>query len=206
MPYGEVLAYIANEEQKMAVQNKSAVSKEDYLENERKAETRSEYFQGEVVCLAGATARHNIIVTNIVRELGTQLKSRPCKVYASDMRLQAAKATVYTYPDVIVACGQNQFDDLQKDTLLNPTVIFEVLSDSTERIDRGKKFESYRQIESLQEYVLVSQNTFRVEHYGRKGIIQWLFSEISGFETVLKLESIACELPLREIYDKVDEF
>lgn len=188
----------------MASQTKTVLSEEDYLARERRAETKSEYFGGEVVCLAGASADHNLIVTNLVRELSTRLKGRPCRVYSSDMRVKVPGAATYAYPDVVVVCGPNKFDDQQRDTLLNPVVVIEVLSESTEHIDRGTKFGSYRQMQSLHEYVLVSQNALLIEAYTRTDNNRWLLTEFRGIDSTLTLESIQCAIPLIEIYDKVE--
>jgi Uma2 family endonuclease len=177
------------------------VSPAEYLELERKAEFRSEYVDGTIVPMPGATEEHNLIEVNILGELRYQLKGRDCKVYGGNMKVRIPIS--YRYPDAIVVCGKPIFEDVKKDVLLNPTVIFEVLSESTESYDRGDKFAEYRQRESLQAYVLVSQLMPRIEIYRRQGN-DWLFSEISGLDKTLKLESIGCELKLSEVYEKVD--
>src|SRR5215211_8263317 len=153
----------------MSYQRKTLLSPEEYLAIERKSEIKHEYFAGEVFAMVGASKRHNLITANIIRLLGNQLADRPRNVYPSDMRVKVSATGKYTYPDVVVACDEEQFDDEEKDTLLNPVVIFEVLSESTEAYDRGKKFEQYQQIESLTEYVLVAQEPHRIEQYVRQG-------------------------------------
>jgi len=188
----------------MQTQAKKYLTPEEYLANERVAEYKSEYFAGEVFALAGASERHNIVALNIASELRSQLKGRPCRSYMSDMRVSVAQDDLYTYPDVVVVCGQPIFHDNSRDVLVNPTVVIEVLSESTEAYDRGGKFEHYRRIESLREYVLVAQDRHRVEHYLRLDDGHWLFSEIAGLEGTLALSSIECELPMTEIYHKVD--
>ena len=177
---------------------------EEYLALEREAEYRSEYFAGEVFAMSGASERHNLIVSNIVAALHTQFRKRPCKVYASDMRVKVSATGLYTYPDVVALCEEAQFDDDQKDTLLNPTVIIEVLSPSTEAYDRGEKFAHYRKLTSLAEYVLISQDKPHVEHYVRQPDNQWLLSEASRLQDTVRLPSISSTLVLAEIYEKVE--
>lgn len=177
---------------------------QDYLALERSAAYKSEYFAGDIFAMTGASESHNLIVTNTVRELGVQLKKRPCKLYANDMRVKVDATGLYTYPDLVAVCGKAQFDDSHLDTLLNPTLIIEVLSDSTEAYDRGRKFEHYRKLESLAEYVLIAQNRPQVESYRRQSEQHWLLTECTGLEGVLRLQAIDCELVLAEIYDKVE--
>src|SRR2546426_6586677 len=169
----------------MVTQTKVRYNPEEYLALERKAEHKSEYFAGEIFAMTGASERHNLIVTNLVRELSLQLKGRPCKTYSSDMRVKVGATGLFTYPDVIVVCGPTQFDDEQQDTVVNPSVIIEVLSKSTEGYDRGEKFAHYRKLESLTDYLLVSQTKPHVEHYVRQPDNQWLLSETEGLESAL---------------------
>ncbi len=183
----------------------SRYTPEEYLAIERRnAGQRSEYLAGEIFAMGGASERHNLIVTNIVRELSIQMKGRPCKVYSSDMRVKVAATGLYTYPDIVALCGEAKFDDDQKDTLLNPTLIIEVLSKSTEGYDRGEKFEHYRKLQSLAEYILVSQEKHHVDHYVRQPDNQWLLSESSNPQDTIQLPSINCSLAIAEIYDKVE--
>ena len=142
----------------MSYQRKSLLTPEEYLAIERKSETKGEFYSGEVFAMVGASKRHNLIAANVIRVLGNQLLDRPCNVYPSDMRVKVSATGKYTYPDVVVACEEELFDDEEKDTLLNPVLIIEVLSESTEAYDRGKKFEHYQYIESLTDYLLVTQN------------------------------------------------
>lgn len=188
----------------MNPQTQPHLTAEDYLTIERSAEFKSEYFDGEIFAMSGASEPHNIIVTNTVVELGNQLKKRPCKLYANDMRVKISPTGLYTYPDLVVICGKAQFDDTHFDTLLNPTLIIEVLSDSTEAYDRGRKFEHYRKLESLVEYVLIAQSHPHIESYRRQPNHEWLLAECAGLEGVIRLHSIDCELALAEIYDKVE--
>jgi Uma2 family endonuclease len=187
----------------MAVDPKPRLSPQDYLALERQAESRSEYVEGEVVAMSGASRRHNLIVLNLARELSLQLKSRPCEAYVADMRVKTADGVLYTYPDAVVVCGEPRFEDAEVDTLLSPTVILEVLSPTIEAYDRGTKFEHYRTFDSLREYVLVAQDKARIEHFARQGDGQWLLTPVSGLQGRLPLPSIQCDLALAEIYDKV---
>jgi Uma2 family endonuclease len=188
----------------MSALPKKLLSPEEYLTIERAAEYKSEYFAGEIFAMAGGSPSHNLIASNVIRELGTQLKRRPCKVYSSDQRVKVAATGLYTYPDVMVVCGKEQFDDEIKDTLLNPTLLVEVLSESTEAYNRGKKFEHYRRIPSFREYLLIAQDRCRVEQYVKQDDGRWLFSEVSDRQSVIKLPSLNCELAVAEIYDKVE--
>lgn len=176
---------------------------EEYLALERQAEQRSEYYAGEIFAMSGASRRHSLIAGNIFASLHGQLRGRPCEVHMNDMRVKVSPAGLYTYPDVVALCGQPQFDDNQRDTLLNPTVIIEVLSPSTEAYDRGNKATQYRQLPSLCEHLLVSQEQMHVEQYIRQADGQWLFSEVNGQEARLHLPSIQAVLLLAAIYDNV---
>ena len=188
----------------MSLQPKTRFTPEEYLALERKAECKSEYFNGEIFAMSGATPQHVLIVTNVVSELRGQLKSRPCTVYSTDLRLKVSATGLYTYPDVIVVCGEPQFNDDHKDTLLNPTLIVEVLSESTKDYDRGGKFEQYRMLESFIEYVLIAQDKHHVEYFVRQPDNRWLLSETNRLEDNLELTSIGCNLALTEVYDKVE--
>jgi Uma2 family endonuclease len=153
--------------------------------------------------MSGASKQHNLITANVLAELHAQLKKRPCTIYPSDMRLKVSATGLYTYPDVTIVCAEAQFDDNQQDTLLNPTVIVEVLSKSTEAYDRGEKFAHYRKLPSLAEYILIAQDKYYLEHYVRQPDNQWLLSEMDKLEDTLQLPSINCHLALADIYDKV---
>jgi Uma2 family endonuclease len=187
----------------MASQPKPRYSVEEYLEIERAAEFKSEYIDGYIVAMSGASEPHNLIVTNVVSELRGQLKARDCRVYSSDMRMDVREQGLFAYPDVVVVCGDPELSDSKLDNLRNPVVIIEVLSKSTESYDRGVKFMKYRRIESLQEYLLVSQDTPLVERYVRQPNDHWLMSEALGLEAVVHMSSIDCDLKLAEAYDKV---
>jgi len=178
---------------------------EQYLEIERAAERKSEYHAGQMFLMAGATEAHVLITTNLGIALGVRLRDSPCRTYTTDLRLKVSEAGLYTYPDVMVACGGAQFEDGRRDVLLNPTVIIEVLSPSTEAYDRGNKFEFYRKLDSLQEYVLVAQDRYYVEHFIRQADGEpWLRTEQSGLTAMLELPAIGCQVPLAEIYHKVE--
>jgi Uma2 family endonuclease len=187
----------------MSSQRKTHLSSEEYLALERKAETRSEYLDGDMVAMSGGSREHNLIVTNFIRELSAQLKGRPCEVFSNDMRVKVSPTGLYTYPDVVVVCGEPQFEDANVDTLMNPTVLVEVLSDSTESYDRGVKFGHYRKVESLIEYLLVAQHEYRIEQYVRQPEGPWVRSDVRGLTSTLNLPSIQCAIPMAEIYDRV---
>ena len=178
------------------------LTQEEYLAFEREADIKHEYCNGQLYAMSGASRAHNLISLNIAGELRAQLKGRPCEVYMSEMRVLVDAARSYRYPDVVVACDVPRFQDDVFDTLLNPTVIVEVLSQSTEARDWGEKFAEYAQLVSLRDYVLVSQKTVRVEHYFRQGT-RWVSRDCRDLAEVLQLESINCALPLRDIYEKV---
>ena len=188
----------------MASNPKTYITPEEYLELERKAEFKSEYFNGEIFAMGGASPRHVLIVTNLVIELGTQLRGKSCGVFSSDLRIKIPATGLFTYPDVVVLCDKPQYDDKQKDTVINPTVIAEVLSKSTKDYDRGEKFESYRSIESFTDYVLVAQDKFHVEHFARQEDGGWLLKETNKLEDSIKIASICCELRLTDMYANYD--
>jgi Uma2 family endonuclease len=187
----------------MSSANPSFLTPAEYLALERKAEMKSEYINGQMFAMAGAPRRHGIIEGNLFREVSSQLRDRNCEAFVNDMRVKVSPTGLYTYPDVVAVCGDAEFEDEIQDTLLNPTVIAEVLSPSTEAYDRGEKFAQYRSLDSLREYVLVSQNKVRIEHFRRDGH-QWILSEINMPDAMLHLASIDCHIPLVAIYEKVD--
>ena len=181
---------------------KTLYTPEEYLIKERESEFKSEYRDGDIIAMPGASRQHNLISGNIFGELYIQLLDNSCEVYTNDMRVKVSDTDLYTYPDVVVVCDEPHFEDNNFDTLLNPTVIVEVLSPSTESYDRNEKFTSYQTLESLQEYVLVSQNNRSVEQYIRKGE-EWSLTLFRSVEDVMQLASIECKLALRAIYAKV---
>lgn len=187
----------------MSAEPHRRVSIEDYLAAERRAETKSEYLDGEVFAMTGASRSHNLIVWNLSAVLHGQLKARGCEAYVGDMRVLIPSAGLYTYPDITVACGEPRFEDGELDTLLNPTLLIEVLSPSTEGYDRGKKSAHYRTLDSLREYVLIAQDEARVELFARQDDGHWLLSEAAGLDGTILLASIGCELRLADVYDRV---
>ncbi len=187
----------------MASLAKPRFTPQEYLAMERAADYKSEYVSGEIFAMAGTSFKHAIIVANLIRELGGQLRGAPCRAVANDLRVSVQATRAYTYPDVVVVCGPPQFGDEHLDTLLNPTVLIEVLSDSTEAFDRGGKFAHYRRLESLQEYVLITQTLMRVEHFVRDGE-RWVLSELSQPEDMLRLASLQAAVRLSDIYEDVE--
>ncbi len=178
------------------------LSPEEYLIVEREAEYKSEYVDGEMYAMAGGSERHNLIAANIIIAVGTQLRNSPCRIYPSDLKVRVPNSRKFFYPDVSVVCGETQFADDTKDVILNPILIVEVLSDSTAAFDRGKKFQAYQQIESLQEYLLVAQDEHVVEHFIRQEETHWLYTKVSGLDAAIVLPTIKCHLALRDVYDK----
>lgn len=187
----------------MTAQPKSYITPEEYLALERDSDTRHEYYAGSIVAMAGGTARHNRIAGSTYVSLYNQLRGRNCNIYPSDMRVKAIVTNIYSYPDVAVTCGDEEFEDSREDSLLNPVVIIEVLSPSTEKVDRGKKFQSYRTIPSLREYILIAQDDYRIERFVRYGENTWLLSEATGKDAIIELSAIQCVLRLEEVYERV---
>ncbi len=188
----------------MSTRPKPVLTPEAYLASERAGEQKHEYYQGEVFAMGGASFEHVSIVSNLVASLGNQLLGRPGRVFSSDLRVNVSRTGLYTYPDVGVVCDQPQFDDEQDDTLLNPGVIIEVLSPSTEGYDRGKKFAQYRNVECLAEYLLVAQDQPRIELYVRQANNDWLLHEATKLEETIRLPSIECDLKLSDVYANVE--
>jgi Uma2 family endonuclease len=183
---------------------RSHLTPEEYLTLERQVPTKSEYLRGEVYALAGASFAHTTISFNTLVLLAPQLKQRSCTARGSDLRVKVPSTGLYAYPDIVVICGRPQFEDRHCDTLLNPTVIIEILSRSTEGYDRGDKFAHYRRLESLSDYVLISQHRPLVEHFARQPDDSWLLKSYEAVEAILPLPSSGCEMPLADIYDKVE--
>jgi Uma2 family endonuclease len=175
----------------------------EYLELERKADFKSEYYNGEIFAMAGASLIHNEIVANLISIFNQFLKDKPCKVYPSDLRLRIEKSGLYTYPDITIVCGKTELLDNKFDTLKNPTVLIEVLSDSTEKYDRGQKFSFYREIPSLKEYILVSSKTMKIEKFKRLEDGNYLYIE-SNEHQPFPIDSIDMNLNLEDVYNKID--
>ncbi len=188
----------------MSTQPVPLLSPSQYLVIERAAVRKSEYYAGEMFAMAGASRAHNLIVGNLIASLHSLCREGPCEVYPSDMRVKVDATGLYTYPDVVVVCEQPVFEDAHVDTLLNPTLLIEVLSESTEKYDQGKKSRHYRRLESLQEYLLISQYEPRVEHYARQNDGHWILTDAIGPESVVPLAAIDAELLLSEVYARVD--
>jgi Uma2 family endonuclease len=188
----------------MSKQIKARFTAPEYLSMERNSREKHEFAFGEIYAMGGASARHVEIVGNIVRELGNQLRQRPCRIYSTDLRLCVDTDHRYTYPDVAVVCDQPRFLDDELDTLLNPDLIVEVLSESTRNYDRGDKFQQYRGIPSFREYLLVDQAKPHVERYSKQNDGTWSLWETDSLDDVIHLESIAVTLPASEIYLKID--
>ena len=188
----------------MATHPKTLLTPEQYLEIERKAEFKSEYYQGEMFAVAGAKQAHNLIVLNLGAEIRQQLRKRPCRAFVNDMRVCVSATGMYTYPDLTALCGEPQFLDETQDTLLNPTLIVEVLSPSTEFYDRVRKFEHYSSVESVAEYLLIASERVRAELYTRQPDGRWLLTTASGMEDSLDLQSVGVHLALADLYEKVE--
>jgi Uma2 family endonuclease len=186
----------------MTAATKLYVTPEEYLARERQAEFKSEYYDGEIFAMAGGTPEHSLISSNVGSEFNHQLFDKPCQVYNSDLKVRATETT-YSYPDVTVVCGEPVFDDPDTDVLLNPTVIVEVLSETTEAWDRAGKFERYRERESLQEYLLVAQDRAHLERYARQPSGEWLLTIVDGLDRVLELASLGCRLDMARVYHRV---
>jgi Uma2 family endonuclease len=181
----------------------SYLTPEQYEEIEERSEIRHEYYRGEMFAMAGTTENHTLIAGNIARELGNRFEGRPCKVYQSDMRVKVRETGLYTYPDVVAVCGPARFDHAKKTTLVNPTVVIEVLSPSTELYDRTRKLDHYKAIESLVEIALVAQDHARIDLL-RRVEDRWEWTTCLDLEDVLRLESVGCEIPLARVYDRVE--
>jgi Uma2 family endonuclease len=184
----------------MSTQPKTLLTEEQYLEIERAAETKSEFFEGELFAMAPTGAPHNRLVWNLIAELGTQLRSGPCHGYPCDMRVRVPSSGLYTYPDVVVACGEPKYLDGRQDTLLNPSLIVEVLSPSTEAYDRGRKFEQYASVPSLSEYLLVASDRIHLDLYARQATGGWLRTSASGPDGALDLASVGCRVTVSSLY------
>ncbi len=187
----------------MSAQSAPLLTPEQYLEIERAAETKSEYHDGQMYAMSGGTRRHSLLAMNFGAELRQALKHRQCFVFTSDLRVGAHRRS-YMYPDLSVVCGESLVEGAFDDILSNPTVLVEVLSKSSEAYDRGFKFNRYRTIDSLAEYVLVSQDEARVQVFKRQPSGQWLMTDYSGLDSSCRLESLDCSIPLAEIYERVD--
>ncbi len=184
----------------MGAQPKPYATVEQYLAIERVALQKSEYFNGEMFLMAGASERHNTIASNLNYELNRHFRKRGCRVYGSDMRIYTQTTGLFSYADAVVVCGKPEFYDHEQDILTNPMLIVEVLSPATEHYDRGKKFELYKGLMSFQDYVLVAQEKASVEHWQKVGAGEWQRQEVVGVEGVLSIARYELSIPLAEIY------
>ena len=175
----------------------------EYLEAERKAEGRSEYLDGQVYAMSGASPEHNRITNNIWRRLDDQLGEGPCQVFTIDLKVRVAASGPYFYPDLVVICGEPRVADEHRDVLLDAKVVIEVLSPSTESFDRGRKFREYSRHQAISEYLLVSQDEMRVDHYVRQPNGHWDFTSICDADGVVELPTIGARLKLADIYSRV---
>jgi len=188
------------------VVNDEPISVEEYLERERAAVgEKHEYIDGWLIAMTGASLPHNLIVSNINALLHTALRSTECRVTTNDLRVALPSVDKYAYPDIVVYCGEPELDEEKPDMLYNPTLLVETLSPTTEGYDRGEKFARYRQLDSLQEYLLVAQDTPHVEHYVRQDDGSWRLTDTDGLDATITLPSVEAELPLSEIYLDVFE-
>ena len=176
---------------------------DEYLAFERTSDSRHEYYAGNIYVMVGGTEPHNLIAGNAFYCLKSQLRSRPCKVYTSDMRLKIAPTGLYTYPDVMALCGEVKLADDCRDMIENPQIVVEVLSPSTEAYDRGTKLDHYKRLESVTDCILISQDARRVEHHARGTDGRWRKTNVTG-SGIIRLASLGCEIPLDEIYDQIE--
>jgi len=176
----------------------------EFLEFERASDEKHEYRDGRIVAMSGARRNHNIIALNVGSDIQRTLRDKDCEGYPSEMRVYIPASRLYTYPDLVVACGEPIFQDEGMDTLLNPRLIIEILSESTESYDRGQKFKNYRSSTSLKEYVLISQKAPAIEKYVKHGDGFWMLTDASGLDAEIILESIDCRLLFADVYRKVN--
>jgi Uma2 family endonuclease len=184
----------------MSAAPKPKLTAKDYLEIERRAEFKSEFFNGEMFAMAGASREHNRVKENLVGELFTRLKGGPCQTFSSDQRVLVEATGLYTYPDIVILCGPGIYDPADRDTLTNPTAIIEVLSPSSERYDRGTKFRNYQKIPSLKEYVLVAQDEPVCERFVRQDDGAWALVSFVELAATLAFVSVPAQIPLADIY------
>lgn len=178
---------------------------DEYLAMEELSETKHEYFKGQIFAMSGGSVNHSRIAVNVMVELGSGLQSTTCETFNSDLRIYVKAHDLFTYPDISVICGRPDFFNNRTDTITNPIVIFEVLSPSTKDYDRGQKFEFYRSIPSLRDYVIIQQEKVTIEHHHKVGLNRWLLTEYANLDETLVIESINFALPIRRIYARVSE-
>jgi Uma2 family endonuclease len=188
----------------MSTRPPAFLTEAEYLELERRAETKSEYYHGQMFAMSGGSPTHGEIILNVGSEFRQQLRGKGCHVYSSDVRLRVTPAGLYTYPDVMVVCGDAQFVDDQRDTIMNPVVLVEVLSPSTQVYDQTQKFQLYRSLPSLTDYLIIAQDRPYIEQHTRQPENRWLLSEFKELDQSVPLASIGCTLKLAEVYCMVD--
>jgi Uma2 family endonuclease len=188
----------------MQLARRTLVTEEEYLGRERESLDKHELIHGEIVAMPGGSPKHNAVVANLIRALGNRLAARRCVIFSSDQRIHVAATGLYSYADASVVTDRPRFHPRFPDNLENPSVVFEVLSRSTEAYDRGAKFAHYRRIPSLAEYVLIVQDDPQVDHYRRLETGQWLLTEYDGTAAVLVLPLLGCEMPLAELYQNLE--
>ena len=179
------------------------VSQEDYLETERRALEKHEYYQGEIFAMSGASGKHNRIFTNLFIDIGIKLKGKNCLPYGSDLRIHIPKNTLYTYPDISIICGEMELTGDKFDTATNPSVIIELLSDSTRNYDKGEKFTLYRDINSLQEYILIDTEKIHVEKHIRHADNSWQLTDYKSIENTFTISTIQQSFMLKDIYEGI---
>jgi Uma2 family endonuclease len=179
---------------------------EEYLRNEQDSSQRHEYYNGEIVAMAGGSPEHSLIIANIVGEVRNRLKGSPCRIYEGNLRVKIPRSRFYVYPDATIVCGELQRDpnDRSNQTIVNPRAVVEVLSPSTEHLDYGRKFRQYLQFETLTEYVIVAQDAPHVETYFRQPEGTWLFTPVSDLTRSIPIRSVKIDLPLAEVYAAVE--
>jgi Uma2 family endonuclease len=187
----------------MSAQPSEYLTLQEYFTLEESSDHKHEYYRGAIYAMTGASARHNLLVANVIGLLHGQLRKSACRVFPSDLRLKIEATGLYTYPDISVICGGLQFDAGRQDTVTNPTVLIEVLSPSTENYDRGKKFEHYRTLESLQEYIVVAQDRVHIEQHIRQDERRWLLVDFFAMDQIIQLGAVDCALPVELVYEYV---
>ena len=185
-------------------QTRLKISPEEYLRFEREAEERHEFDNGRIYAMAGESPSHSRICVNVTGEVRTRLKGKSCEAFSSNMKVCVSAAGKFYYPDLSVVCGEARYHDQKRDALVNPRVIVEVLSPSTEKYDRSAKFQAYQQLESLTDFLLISQDKPLVEHFARQSGGQWLYTAYKGLAAIVPLPSIECEVSLAELYERVE--
>ena len=182
---------------------KTFITAEEYFDIEEAAEYKSEYYHGEMFAMSGAAFHHNVIAVNVVVALSNALRNSDCFIFSSDMKIELDEARHYAYPDVSVVCGEIEFALRRNDTIANPVLVIEVLSESTQEYDRGLKFKAYQNIVSLREYILIDQYSYRVEYFFKNTDGLWIYEKYDNPEDTLKFRSVDAELSLRAIYHRV---